>query len=66
MKPKKPIETLLWNVRSQKVILDADLAELYCVPFRQNRLPSKSDSISKKTPCPIAQGESVADCGGVW
>ncbi len=29
MKPKKPIETLILSVRSQKVILDADLAELY-------------------------------------
>ena len=27
MKPKKPIETLILNVRGQKVILDADLAE---------------------------------------
>jgi len=34
MKPKKPIETLILNVRSQKVILDADLAELYGVPTK--------------------------------
>jgi hypothetical protein len=32
MKPKKPIETLIFNVRGQKVILDSDLAELYGVP----------------------------------
>jgi hypothetical protein len=25
MKPKKPIETLILNIRNQKVILDADL-----------------------------------------
>ena len=44
MKPKKPIEALIMNVRDQKVILDADLAELYGVPtyrfneaFKRNR-----------------------------
>jgi hypothetical protein len=31
MKPKKPISSLILNLRSQKVILDADLAELYGV-----------------------------------
>jgi len=31
MKPPKPIETLILTVRGQKVILDADLAELYGV-----------------------------------
>ena len=31
MKPKKPIESLILSVRNQKVILDADLAELYGV-----------------------------------
>jgi len=34
MKPKKPIESLILNVRNQKVILDADLAELYGVPTK--------------------------------
>ncbi|MGD0814258.1 MAG: ORF6N domain-containing protein [Verrucomicrobiota bacterium] len=34
MKPKKPIETLILNLRNQKVILDADLAELYGVPTK--------------------------------
>ena len=44
MKPKKPIESLILNLRNQKVILDADLAELYDVPtyrfneaFKRNR-----------------------------
>ncbi len=44
MKPKKPIETLIFTIRNQKVILDADLAELYGVPtyrfneaFKRNR-----------------------------
>jgi hypothetical protein len=44
MKPKKLIETLILSVRSQKVILDADLAELYGMPtyrfneaFKRNR-----------------------------
>ena len=44
MKPKKPIETLILNIRNQKVILDADLAELYGIPtyrfneaFKRNR-----------------------------
>ena len=31
MMPKKPIESLILNLRGQKVILDADLAELYGV-----------------------------------
>jgi phage regulator Rha-like protein len=35
MKPKKPIESLILNVRGQKVILDADLAELYGVPTKR-------------------------------
>jgi len=34
MKPKKPIESLILNVRNQKMILDADLAELYGVPTK--------------------------------
>jgi len=34
MKSKKPIETLILNIRNQKVILDADLAELYGVPTK--------------------------------
>ncbi len=44
MKPKKPIESLILNLRGQKIILDADLAELYGVPtyrfneaFKRNR-----------------------------
>ena len=35
MKPKKPIESLILNIRNQKVILDADLAELYDVPTKR-------------------------------
>jgi hypothetical protein len=34
MKPKKPISSLICNLRGQKVILDADLAELYGVPTK--------------------------------
>src|SRR5476649_2193477 len=34
MKPKKPIESLIFTLRDQKVILDADLAELYDVPTK--------------------------------
>ena len=34
MKRKKPIETLILSIRNQKVILDADLAELYGVPTK--------------------------------
>ena len=44
MKSKKPIESLILNIRNQKVILDADLAELYDMPtyrfneaFKRNR-----------------------------
>jgi hypothetical protein len=35
MKPKKPIESLILTLRGQKVILDADLAELYGVPTKR-------------------------------
>jgi hypothetical protein len=35
MKPKKPIESLILNLRGQKVILAADLAELYDVPTKR-------------------------------
>ena len=35
MKTKKPIESLILNLRGQKVILDADLAELYGVPTKR-------------------------------
>ena len=34
MTPKKPIESLIVTLRGQKVILDADLAELYDVPTK--------------------------------
>jgi len=34
MKPKKPIESLIFTLRGQKIILDADLAELYDVPTK--------------------------------
>src|ERR1035441_4736644 len=44
MKPQKPIESLILTLRGQKVILDADLAELYGAPtyrfneaFKRNR-----------------------------
>jgi hypothetical protein len=33
--PKKPISSLIFNLRGQKVILDADLAELYGVPTKR-------------------------------
>ncbi len=35
MKSKKPIESLILNIRNQKVILDSDLAELYGVPTKR-------------------------------
>ena len=35
IKPKRPIETLILNLRGQKVILDSDLAELYDVPTKR-------------------------------
>jgi hypothetical protein len=35
MKPKKPISSLILNLRGQKVILAGDLAELYGVPTRR-------------------------------
>jgi hypothetical protein len=35
MKPKKPIESLILTLRGQKVMLDADLAELYGVPTKR-------------------------------
>lgn len=37
MKPQKPIESLIFTIRGQKVILDTDLASIYGVPtFRFN------------------------------
>lgn len=35
MKPNKPIESIILTLRGQKVILDADLAELYGVPTKR-------------------------------
>jgi hypothetical protein len=35
MKSKKPIDALILDLRGQKVILDADLAELYGVPTKR-------------------------------
>ena len=35
MKPKKPIESLILTLRGQKVVLDADQAELYGVPTKR-------------------------------
>ena len=35
MKIKRPIESLILNLRNQKVILDTDLAELYGVPTKR-------------------------------
>ena len=35
MKPKPTIESLILNLRGQKVILDTDLAELYGVPTKR-------------------------------
>ncbi len=35
MTPKKPIESLIRDIRSYKVILDIDLAELYGVPTKR-------------------------------
>ena len=35
MNPKKPIESLIFTIRGQKVILDADLAELYGVSTKR-------------------------------
>ena len=57
MKPKKPIESLILAVRGQKVILDADLAELYGVPtkrfneaFKRNRERFPDDFCFQLTP----------------
>jgi hypothetical protein len=35
MNPKKPIESLILTLRGQKVILDADISELYGVPTKR-------------------------------
>jgi hypothetical protein len=35
MKPPKPIDSLILTIRGQKVLLDADLAELYGVPTKR-------------------------------
>jgi hypothetical protein len=42
VKPKTPIELLILTVRGQRVILDADLAELYGVPTKRFNEPSNA------------------------
>jgi hypothetical protein len=61
MKTKKPIESLILNVRHQKVILDADLAELYGVPtkvfnqaFKRSRRRFPDDFAFQLTPTEFA------------
>jgi hypothetical protein len=34
MKPKKPLESLILTIRGHKVLMDADLAEIYGVPTK--------------------------------
>jgi hypothetical protein len=34
VKPKKPLESLILTVRGRKVLMDADLAEIYGVPTK--------------------------------
>jgi hypothetical protein len=65
MKPKKQIEALIFNVRNQKVILDADLAELYGVPtyrfneaFKRNRQRFPNDFAFQLTPAEFASLKS--------
>ena len=35
MTPVRPVETLILNLRGQKVLLDADLAAIYGVPTKR-------------------------------
>jgi hypothetical protein len=67
MKPKKPIESLIVNLRGQKVILDADLGELYGVPtyrfneaFKRNRNRFPDDFAFQLTAAEFAQIRSKA------
>ncbi|MCE9618592.1 MAG: ORF6N domain-containing protein [Planctomycetes bacterium] len=62
MKPSKPIETLILNMRGHKVILDADLAELYGVPtyrfneaFKRNRQRFPDDFAYQLTAAEFAE-----------
>jgi hypothetical protein len=57
MKPKKPIESLILTLRGQKVMLNADLAELYGVAtkrfneaFKRNRERFPDDFAFQLTP----------------
>jgi hypothetical protein len=61
MKANKPIETLILTLRGQKVILDADLAELYGVPtfrfneaFKRNRERFPDDFVFQLTSAEFA------------
>src|ERR1700690_3625042 len=65
MKPKKPIESLILNIRNQKVILDADLAELYGMPtyrfneaFKRNRRRFPDDFAFQLTPAEFTELKS--------
>jgi len=65
MKPKKPIESLILNIRNQKVILDADLAELYGMPtyrfneaFKRNRRRFPDDFAFQLTAAEFTQLKS--------
>ncbi len=52
MKAKKPISSLIFNLRGRKVILDADLAELYgVVTKRFNEQVKRNATVSRKISC---------------
>jgi len=51
MKSKKPIESFIVNLRSQKVILDADLAELYGVATKMLNRAVKRNADRSRISC---------------
>ena len=59
MKPRKPIESLILTLRGQKVILDADLAELYGVPTRRlnEQVRRNADRFPEDFFFPLTAGE---------
>jgi hypothetical protein len=59
MKPKRPIESLILTLRGQKVILAADLAEIYGVPTRRlnEQVKRNADRFPEDFFFPLSAGE---------
>jgi hypothetical protein len=57
MKASKPVESIILTLRGQKVILDADLAELCGVPTKALNQTAKRNADRSLNILPCASGE---------